>query len=209
MKILIACEYSGIVRDAFIAKGHNAMSCDILPTESPGPHYQGDVLDIIHDGWDLMIAFPPCTYLAKAGLHYLRTKPERKEQHRKAVDFFLSLYNCSIDRLAIENPVGWMNTNWNKPNQIIHPYYFGDPEIKETCLWLKGLPTLTYQLYDDLFGPRTATDKPKPKGYILRKSGPKKGKRYNYHFRSGKTAKMRSKTFPGIAAAMAEQWGEL
>lgn len=207
MKVLIACEYSGIVRDAFTALGHDAMSCDLLPTESPGKHYQGDVFDVINDGWNMMIGFPPCTYLAICGMHYLKTKPERKELHRSAVDFFIGLYTSKIEKVAIENPVGWMNTNWRKPDQIIQPYYFGDAELKTTCLWLKGLKPLMYSHCDDLFEKKTVVDRPKPNGFVLRQTGNKAGQKYNYYFRQGKTAKDRAKTFPGIAKAMADQWG--
>jgi hypothetical protein len=206
-KVLIGCEYSGRVRDAFTKKGHYAMSCDILPTESPGNHYQGNIMDIINDGWDLLIAFPPCTYIAKCGLHYLHTQPDRKEKLNSAFGFVLSLYNSSIDKVAIENPEGWLNTNWQKPTQIIQPYYFGEPEIKTTCLWLKNLPPLTYSLQDNLFEVKTATDRPQPKKTIYRKTGPKAGQPYNYYFRQGKSAKDRAKTFEGIANAMADQWG--
>lgn len=198
MKVLIACEYSGIVREAFAAKGHYAFSCDILPTEIPGLHYQGDVMDIINNDWDMIIAFPPCTYLAKCGLHYLKTRPERSIPHQKAVDFFLSIYNNKCPRIAIENPEGWMNTNFKKPDQIIQPYYFGDNEIKTTCLWLKGLPLLI---------PSNMLERPKPSGFCIRKSGKNKGSRYNYYFRDGKNAKQRAKTFQGIAKGMADQWG--
>jgi len=207
MKVLIACEYSGIVRDAFITRGHDAMSCDVLPTESPGPHYQGDVMDIINNGWDMLIGFPPCTYIAIPGLHYLKTQPGRKKLHGLAVDFFISMYDSGIGKIAIENPIGWLNTNWKKSTQIIQPYYFGNPELKTTCLWLKSLPLLQYKLEDDLFGTKTATDRPSPNGYVIRKSGPNKGQRYNYYFRQGKNAKDRAKTFKGIANAMADQWG--
>jgi len=206
MKVLIACEFSGIVREAFKAKGHDAWSCDLLDTEILGQHIKGDVLEILNDGWDLMIGFPPCTYLAKCGLHYLNTKPERKKKHEKAVEFFLTLYNAPINQIALENPEGWMNTNWKKPDQIIQPYYFGDKELKTTCLWLKNLQPLKYSLENNLFENKTATERPKPTKYIIRKTGKKKGQKYNYYFREGKTAKERSRTFPGIANAMADQW---
>ena len=209
MRILIACEESQAVCIEFRKKGHDAFSCDILPCSGGHPewHIQGDVLEQLDKGWDMMIGFPPCTYLAVCGLHYLKTKPERKGQHRKAVDFFLKLWNASIDKICLENPIGWINTNIQKPDQIIQPYYFGDSELKTTCLWLKNLPLLQYQLKDDLFSKKTASNRPKPYKAVLRKTGKKKGQKYNYYFRQGKTAMERSKTFPGIAKAMAEQWG--
>ena len=207
MRVLIACEYSGIVRDAFMAKGHDAWSCDLLPTESPGQHYQGDVMEILNNRWDLMIGFPPCTYFAKSGLHYLKTQLGRIDLQKKAFKFWLELWNAPIGKICLENPAGWINTNWRKPNQIIQPYYFGYPERKETCLWLKNLPLLFHAKSDTLFDKKTHTEKPKPRGFMIRKSGEKKGKKYNYYWRAGKSAKERSKTFQGIANAMANQWG--
>ena len=197
MKILIACEFSGIVRDAFIARGHDAVSCDLLPTERPGPHIQGDVLEHLEDGWDMMIAHPPCTYLAVAGLHYSKKNPQRMEKTREAIRFFLRLYNAPIERVAVENPVGIVNTEFRKPNQIIDPFMFGTPERKKTCLWLRGLPLLL----------PTHNAMPAPKHTIIRKSGPKKGQAYNYYWRQGKSAHDRSRTFSCIANAMADQWG--
>jgi hypothetical protein len=208
MRILVACEFSQIVTKAFRTKGHEAFSCDIEPTEgNPDWHIQDDVLQHLNDGWDMMIAFPPCTYLAKCGLHFLYTKPERKEQLKKAFEFFLKLYNSSIDKIAIENPEGWINTHWKKPDQIIHPYYFGDSAIKSTCLWLKNLLPLDYCFEDNLFRKKTAIEKPKDRKFIIRKSGERKGQRYYYRFNEGKSAKERSKFWPGIAQAMADQWG--
>ena len=129
MKVLIACEYSGIVRDAFIAKGHDAISCDLLPTESPGPHYQGDIFDIIDESFDLMIAFPPCTYLTYAGNAWFNVEKygqkaiERHEKRLLALDFFMKLFNSPIKKIAIENPVGYANTKFRKPDQVIQPYF--------------------------------------------------------------------------------------
>lgn len=198
MRVLVACEFSGIVREAFAKRGHDAWSCDLLPTEIPGKHIQDDVLKHLNDGWDLMIAHPPCTYFANSGLHYLKTKPERKELLQKAYDFLCQLWLASIPQICIENPVGWLNTHWRKPSQIIHPYYFGTPELKQTCLWLKSLPLLK---------PIKMLVKPEPKGYCLRKSGRNKGHKYYYHWRQGKNAHCRSRTFLCIADAMAAQWG--
>jgi len=205
MKVLVACEYSGIVRDAFASKGHDAWSCDLLQTELPGNHIQGDVLEILNEEWDLMIAHPPCTYLANSGLHYLKGNVDRQKMHEAAVNFVVKIWqtkNCK--RLCIENPTGWLNTNWRKPNQIIQPYYFGDKEQKTTCLWLRGLPKLQ-GLVDVAMD--IEAHKPKPTKTIIRKSGVKAGQPYNYYWRQGKTAHDISKTFSGIAKAMAEQWG--
>lgn len=142
MKILVACEFSGVVRDAFAARGHDAWSCDLLPTERPGQHIQGDVLDILGDGWDMMIAHPPCTHLAVSGARYFAEKRADGRQ-QAAVDFFMRLVNAPIERVAVENPVCIMSTLYRKPDQIIQPYQFGHPESKKTCLWLRGLPMLT------------------------------------------------------------------
>ena len=141
MKILIACEYSGAVRDAFIAKGHEAMSCDLLPTDAPGPHYQGDVFDIINDGWDMMIAHPPCTHLAVSGAAHFKAKRESGVQ-QEALEFVRRLLNSNIQRIALENPISIISSNIRKPEQIIQPWMFGHPEQKATCLWLKNLPNL-------------------------------------------------------------------
>jgi len=150
MKILVACEYSGIVRDAFIARGHDAMSCDLLPTESPGPHYQGDVFDIINDGWDAMIAFPPCTHLAVSGAAWFEQKRKDGRQ-QEGIDFFMAMVNAPIPRIAIENPVGIMSKIYKPPTQIIQPYMFGDEVSKKTCLWLKNLPPLYHNAAPNLF----------------------------------------------------------
>lgn len=198
MKILIACEFSGIVRDAFRKKGHDAWSCDILPSESdPTYHLQCDVLTVLNNGWDMMIAHPPCTYLAIAGLHYSKKDDNRMEQTKKAFEFFMHLYNQNIPKICIENPVSVVSTMFRKPDQIINPYLFGVSERKKTCLWLKGLPILN------------ATDivEVKPYKSIIRKTGKKKGQLYNYYWRQGKSSKDRSRTFNCIADAMATQWG--
>ena len=144
MKVLIACEFSGIVREAFRAKGHDAWSCDFLPTEIEGNHIQGDVLEVLDKGWDLMIAHPPCTYLATSGSRWLYDKryPNRRGDQKKAIEFFMALINADIYQVAVENPVGIMSTVYRKPDQIIHPYYFGDEAQKATCLWLKNLHPL-------------------------------------------------------------------
>jgi len=204
MKILIACEFSGIVRDAFRKRGHDAWSCDILPTESDSTyHIQGDVLEILDQGWDMMIAHPPCTYLTYCA-NRVWNAPGRAELREEAMEFFLKLYSASIPRIAIENPLGYPNTVFRKPDQIIHPYYFGEPYQKKTCLWLKNLPLLDYS--------KTIIEKPAPL-YICQ--GEKsKGKPINWCEGSRNNNgvprwKVRSRTFQGIANAMAEQWGTL
>lgn len=191
MKVLVACEYSGTVRDAFIARGHDAISCDLLPSDRPGPHYQGDVFDIINDGFDLMIAHPPCTHLAVSGAAWFAEKRADGRQ-QGAIDFFMDLANADIPRIAVENPVCIMSSVWRKPDQIIQPWQFGHPESKATCLWLKGLPLLQQTdnvkaLYDTL-----------PKN---------QQQRLHYLPPSPDRWKLRSKTYEGIAQAMALQWG--
>ena len=139
MKILVACEYSGTVRDAFIERGHDATSCDILPTDSPGPHHQGPVEEILNDGWDLMVAHPPCTHLAVSGARWFKDKQEEQKQ---ALDFVRLLLGAPIDKIALENPVSVISSRIRKPNQIIQPWEYGHPHSKKTCLWLKNLPNL-------------------------------------------------------------------
>ncbi len=198
MKVLIACEYSGIIRAAFEAKGHDVLSCDLLPTEIPGLHYQGDVRDIINDGWDLMIAHPPCQYLSYAAPKKLWERSGRADKRMDAIAFFWLLYSAPIKRICVENPCGVINTCYRKPDQTIHPYFFGEPHLKRTCLWLKNLPKLQY-----------TNVLPKPDAVYIDRSG---RKRYFVCAIGGFTkdaAKRRAKSFPGIAAAMAEQWGSL
>lgn len=200
MKILVACEFSGIVREAFRKKGHDAWSCDFLDTEIPGNHIKGDVLEILDDGWDLMIAHPPCTYLSYVGTRHWN-KPGRAELRQGAMQLFMKFVDAPIERICVENPLGYPSQAYRQPDQTIHPYYFGDEYQKRTCLWLKNLPTLTYQLYDDMFGKRTATDKPKPI-YFLKTTG-----KAIHWTEAVKGGKKRSKSWTGIADAMAEQWG--
>lgn len=188
MKVLIACEYSGTVRDAFIRRGHDAMSCDLLPTDVPGPHYQGDVFDIIDQGFDLMIAHPPCTHLAVSGAaHFHRKQKEQAE----ALEFVRRLLDADIPKICLENPVSVISSKIRKPTQIIQPYEFGHPEMKKTCLWLKGLPKLngTKYVYNEMM------QLPKKYRERLRWASPGPNR-----------WKVRSKTFQGIADAMAEQW---
>lgn len=193
MKVLIACEFSGIVRDAFIARGHDAISCDLLPSERPGPHYWGDVRDIINDGWDLMIAHPPCKYLSYAANH-VWNNPGRAELREQAMAFFMLLVNAPVARICVENPLGYPCKAYRKADQIIHPYYFGDPYKKRTLLWLKNLPTLVY-----------GTVVEPPPVYWRRGVIP-------VHYTEslgGHRVFSRSRFFLGVAKAMAEQWGVL
>jgi len=182
MRVLVACEYSGTVRDAFIAAGHEALSCDLLPTDNPGPHYQGDVRDVLHDGWDLMIAHPPCTHLAVSGARWFKDK---QEEQAEALAFVRLLLDAPIDRIALENPVSVISSRIRKPDQIIQPWQFGHGETKATCLWLKGLPKLT---------PTDIVDGREARVHKL----PPSADRW----------KIRSTTYPGIAAAMAQQWSD-
>jgi site-specific DNA-cytosine methylase len=206
MRVLIACEFSGTVREAFRDRGHFAYSCDLLSTEIPGPHFKMDVLKILDGGWDLLIGHPPCTYLSTVGNKWFKTQPERHGKREAAFQFFMALYNAPIPRVALENPQGYLNTAFRKPNQTIHPWYFGDPFHKRTCLWLRGLPKLQYYIEDTLFAASTATSEPTFEHYD--KNG--RGKRWCemlVRLPQAERWKARSKTFQGIANAMAEQWG--
>jgi site-specific DNA-cytosine methylase len=181
MKVLVACEYSGTVRDAFIARGHNAMSCDLLPTDIDGPHYQGDVFDVINDGWDLMIAHPPCTHLAVSGARWFKDK---QQEQAEALEFVRRLLNAPIERICLENPISVISSRIRKPDQIIQPWQFGHGETKATCLWLKNLPKLA---------PTNVVEGREARIHKL----PPTSDRW----------KIRSKTYQGIADAMAAQWG--
>ena len=196
MKVLIACEFSGIVRDAFLAKGHDAMSCDLLPTESPGPHYQGDVFDIIDDGWDMMIAHPPCCHLACSGAAWF-DKKRKDGRQQKAVDFFLKFTQTDIPKWCIENPVGIMSTIYRKPNQIVQPYEYGHPVKKTTCLWSQFLPDLV------------PTDIVIPDLVTLKNGKTFSEWDYKISMNHKERKHLRSKFWPGIAKAMADQWGDL
>lgn len=192
MRVLIACETSGRVRDAFIAAGHDAVSCDVLPTDSPGPHIEGDVLPHLADGWDMIVAFPPCTHLAVSGARHFAAKRADGRQ-AEGVAFFLAIAAAPVARLAIENPVGIMSSLYRKPDQIIQPWQFGHDASKTTCLWLRGLPPLVPT--DVLTMPeRGVWANQTPSGQ--NRLGP-----------SPDRWKQRSATYPGIAAAMATQWG--
>lgn len=144
MRVLVACEFSGIVRDSFAARGHDAWSCDLLPTERPGQHIQGDVLGVLGDGWDLMIAHPPCTYLCSSGLHWNKRVPGRDARTEDALRFVRELLDAPIPRIALENPTGCISTRIRRPEQKIHPWQFGHDASKGTCLWLRGLPKLRH-----------------------------------------------------------------
>lgn len=182
MKVLVACEFSGIVRDAFAREGHDAWSCDLLPSERPGQHLQCDIRGVLEQEWDLMIAHPPCTHLAVSGARWFA---EKQKEQAQAIEFFMLLANAPIDRIAVENPISIMSTRWRKPDQIIQPWQFGHGETKATCLWLKGLPLLV------------------PTNVVAGREGrvwklPPSPDRW----------KERSRTFLGIAEAMAKQWGK-
>jgi len=193
MNVLVACEYSGTVRDAFARQGHKAVSCDLLPSDTDGHHVIGDIRDLLDGEWDMLIAFPPCTHLAVSGARWF---PEKRADGRQqeGIDFFMDMVNAPIDRIAIENPIGIMSSHYRKPNQIIQPWMFGHLEQKSTCLWLKNLPTL--ESTDNVL--EAMMDLPK-----------NKRERLHYLPPSEDRWKLRSKTFQGIADAMADQWGNL
>ena len=185
MRVLVACEYSGQVRDAFRSRGHDAVSCDLLPTDVPGPHVQGDVLPLLTGGgWDLLVAFPPCTYLCASGMHWTTRGLRDPQLTEDALDFVRALMAAPIPRIALENPVGRISTAIRPPDQYVQPWEHGHGETKRTGLWLKGLPLLR------------PTDVVEGRQQRVWKMGP-----------SPDRWKMRSATFPGIAAAMAAQWG--
>lgn len=181
MNVLVACEFSGVVRDAFAARGHNAWSCDLLPSDAPGLHYKGSVQDLLLREWDLMIAHPPCRFLCSSGARWHK---ERQAEQAEALGFVRSLLNAPIDKIALENPIGVISTRIRKPDQIIQPWQFGHGETKATCLWLKGLP------------PLVPTDIVDGRENRVHRLPPSKDR-----------WKLRSTTYTGIAKAMAEQWG--
>lgn len=196
MRVLIACEHSGAVRDAFSRAGHYALSCDLLPSEQPGEHYQGDIMDIVDDGWDLMIAHPPCTYLCSSGIHWNKRRPERAIQTENALAFVKLLLDAPIPKIALENPIGIISSRIRKPDQIIQPYQFGHDASKATCLWLKNLPKLTATQFIE---PRMINGKSRWANQTdsgQNKLPPSKDR-----------WKIRSETYAGIADAMARQWG--
>lgn len=187
-KVLVACEFSGIVRDAFIAKGHDAVSCDLLPTDRSGPHIKGDVLDILDDGWDMMIAHPPCKYICNGGNNWLNRRPDWdwRGGRESGATFFMRFINAPINKIAVENPIGCMSSKYRKPDQITRPWWFGHEYNKDVCLWLKNLPCLTKtNIIDPPYKKLDFwSDKRNPGGRSLK-----------------------SITFQGIADAMADQWG--
>jgi len=196
MRVLVACEYSGAVRDAFTELGHYAMSCDLLPTDAPhGLHYKGDVFDIIDQGWDLMVAHPPCTYLCSSGLHWNKRRPERAQQTEEALEFVRRLMDAPIEHIAIENPIGCIGTRIRPYDQKIQPYEFGHDASKATCLWLKNLPKLRSTSY---YPPRMVNGTPR--------WGNQTDSGQNKLPPSKDRWKIRSETFSGIAKAMAHQW---
>ena len=192
MKVLVACEYSGRVRDAFIRGGHDAMSCDLLPTDVSGPHYQGDVFDIINNGWDLMVAHPPCTYLSVSGMHWTTRGLRDPQLTENALAFVQRLMDAPVERIAIENPVSVISSRIRKPDQIIQPWWFGHDASKKTCLWLKNLPLLTPT---DLLPGDAKTRRGNQTASGQNKLPPSKDR-----------WKLRSETYQGIANAMASQW---
>lgn len=181
MRVLVACEFSGTVRDAFAALGHDATSCDLLPSERPGQHHQGDVREILSDGWDLMVAHPPCTHLAVSGARWFS---EKRREQEEALDFVRLLMDAPIERIAVENPISVISSRIRRPDQIVHPWQFGHPETKATCLWLKNLPKLV---------PTNVVEGREARVHRM-PPGPDRWKG-------------RSRTYPGIASAMAAQWG--
>ena len=200
MKVLVACEFSGIVREAFAKRGHDAWSCDLLPTEIPGKHIQGDVMEILNDGWDLMIAHPPCTDLAVSGARYFKFKQGRQAA---ALDFVRALMSAPIERIAIENPVSIISSRIRKPDQIIQPWMFGEDASKKTCLWLKNLPPLHPTCIIE--GKITIGND----GKVRRIFANQTPSGQNKLGPSPERAKERARTYQGIADAMADQWGAL
>lgn len=190
VKVLIACEFSGRVRDAFARRGHDAWSCDVLPSETEGNHYQGDVLSILDDGWDLMIAHPPCTHLAVSGARWFKGK--EKEQ-AESLEFVRSLLDAPIPKIALENPISIISSHIRKPDQIIQPWQFGVPEAKATCLWLKNLPVL-----------KSTNVLPLPQSGVWSNQTPSGQNRLGP---SPDRWKDRSRTYENVAEALAEQWG--
>ena len=193
MKVGILCEFSGVVRNAFARRGHDAISCDLLPTESPGPHIQGDCMDKDWVGFDALICFPPCTYLCSSGWHWIKRQPDRYAKYESALEFVKKLMGIPVAGFALENPIGRISTQIRKPDQIVQPYQFGHDASKATCLWLRGLPLL------------------RPTDIIT----PGKNGKYGNQTPSGQNNlgpsadrwKLRSLTYSGIADAMADQWG--
>ncbi len=207
MKILVACEESQAVTKAFRAKGHEAYSCDIQECSGGHPewHIEGDVLEQLNKKWDMIIAFPPCTYLTVSGLHWNKRNPERAMKTEDAINFFMLFANANCEKVVVENPVGCISSRWRKPDQIIHPYHFGSDASKKTCLWIKGLPLLKHT---ECIEPRIVDGKKRwsnqmdnGQNVTLNERGKVCG------WNTSEIKKIRSKTYPGIAKAMADQWG--
>lgn len=195
LKVLVACEYSGVVRDAFNELGHTATSCDFLPTDAPGRHYQGDVRDIIKDGWDIMICHPPCKYLSVSGIHW-NDRGRGWDGTDQALDFVQDLMNAEIPKICLENPVSIISSRIRKPDQIIQPWQYGHDASKKTCLWLKNLPHLNPT---KIIEPRVIDGRPR--------WGNQTDTGQNNLPPSKDRWRLRSKTYSGIAKAMAATWG--
>jgi site-specific DNA-cytosine methylase len=218
MRVLLACEESQTVTKEFRALGHEAYSCDVLPTSGKNPewHIQGDVINYLNDGWDMMIAHPPCTHIAVSGARHFKQKIADGRQ-QEGIDFFMAMINAPIEKIAVENPIGIMSKNYRTPDQIIQPYFFGDPFQKSTCLWLKNLPLLYHNSEPNLFDDVITHTKDKGEFFEwIDKNGVKKrqplwyAEAFRKHGADGAMrSRLRSKTFPGIAKAMASQWGVL
>ena len=207
LRILIACEESDEVRGRFEALGFDAWSCDLKPNRNPdAKHYRGDVFDVINDGWDAMVAFPPCTHLAVSGAAWFEQKRKDGRQ-QEGIDFFMAMVNAPIKHIAIENPIGIMSKLYRKPDQIVHPYYFGDEASKSTCLWLKNLPLLYHNSEPNLFD-SNVTHVGTGEWVTFGKTKMQKWYAECWSLPKDERSKVRSKTFPGIAEAMANQWGQ-
>jgi hypothetical protein len=218
MRILVGCEESQAVTKEFRSLGHEAFSCDILPCSGGHPewHYQTDIFEVINMGWDMGIFFPPCTHLTVSGaMHFAQKRADGRQQ--QGIDFFMAMINAPIKRIAVENPIGIMSRHYRKPDQIIQPHYFGDGFSKSTCLWLKNLPPLQHFKERDLFNDKIThvSTSNEYKEWVCKKTGKMKRQQMWYYqaLLDAKTKEerstIRSKTFPGIAKAMAEQWGQL
>lgn len=209
LNILVACEESGAVRDAFIRRGHNAVSCDLLPTSSPGPHWQGDVLALLAPGtWDLLIAFPPCTFLSSSGLHWNRRPGHVRfggQQTEGALEFVRALLDAPVPHIALENPQGCIGTRIRPASQFVQPYEYGDDASKNTGLWLKNLPALVADVRARSAG--RVVEWPRGSGKMVERWANQTDSGQNRLGPSDDRALLRSKTYPGIAQAMADQWG--
>jgi len=203
VRVLVACEFSGTVRDAFAARGHDAWSCDLRPCETKGNHIQGDAIEVVYSGeWDLLIGHPPCNYISYAGTQ-VWDAPGRVWKRLEALHFFAKLWEAPIKRICLENPKSCASPVIAKYSQEIQPYYFGDPQMKTTWLWLKNLPKLEYSIADTLFGGASATEKPSPLSFDST------GKARYFTDSKVRDPKERARFWPSVAAAMADQWGAI